>query len=56
MVVIPPFRKNRNFLYMLGVGVGAIAVGACKASGENSATPSTGSFELPPLPYAYMMP
>jgi len=48
--------NRRNFLYLLGVGVGAITLGACKASGDNLATPiaqNTGSFELPPLPYAY---
>lgn len=45
--------NRRNFLYMLGVGVGAITLGACKASGDNLATPNAGSFELPPLPYAY---
>jgi len=45
--------NRRNFLYMLGVGVGTITFGACQASGDNSAEQNTGSFELPPLPYAY---
>ncbi|MBO1352283.1 MAG: superoxide dismutase [Hormoscilla sp. GUM202] len=51
--------NRRNLLYLLGVGVGAIALDACQASGDNLATPiapiaqNTGSFLLTSLPYAY---
>lgn len=54
---------RRNFIFLLGASVGAFTLGACKASGDNLATPTpggetnvaqnTGVFQLPPLPYAY---
>ncbi len=49
---------RRSFVYLLGASVGAVTVGACKASGDNSggtdvAQNTTNYVELPPLPYAY---
>lgn len=32
--------NRRNFLFLMGASVGAIAIGACGASAENTATPS----------------
>lgn len=59
--------NRRNFLFLLGAGTGAVALGAWRSSGSNSAAwaaypdregrtdvaQNTGSFSLPPLPYAY---
>ncbi|GET39882.1 superoxide dismutase [Microseira wollei] len=49
---------RRSFVYLLGASVGAVTIGACKASGDNLggtdvAQSTTNYVELPPLPYAY---
>ena len=53
--------NRRHFLYLLGASVGGVTLGACQASGDNlsavngstTVAESTGTFELPSLPYAY---
>jgi Fe-Mn family superoxide dismutase len=56
--------NRRNFLILLGAGVGAVTTGACGAFGESLRAPSKEGdstlaqnakpyVELPPLPYAY---
>lgn len=52
--------NRRNFLFLLGAGTGAVALGTWRSPGLMSnawaaQAPSEGatSFELPPLPYAY---
>jgi len=59
--------NRRNFLFLLGAGTGAVALGAWGSSGLSSApwaaepprggrtdvAQNTGSFSLPPLPYGY---
>lgn len=50
--------SRRSFVYLLGASVGAVTIGACKASGDNVggtdvAQSTTNYVELPPLPYAY---
>ncbi len=59
--------NRRNFLFLLGAGTGAVALGAWRSSGSIGAAwaaeppgggrtdvaQNTGPFSLPPLPYAY---
>lgn len=59
--------NRRNFLFLLGAGTGAVALGAWRSSGligapqaaypdrggRTDVAQNTGPFSLPPLPYAY---
>lgn len=52
--------NRRNFLFLLGTGTGAVALGAWRSSGlmgaawaDQASSGGEKAFEVPPLPYAY---